>query len=75
MNQVLPIIGVSIWLIAKVLVLFALVIYGIFAFVVLRQIQLMTDTLEVGFEGPIRMLGISHLVFSLVIFVLALIIL
>lgn len=75
MTEVLPILGVSVWLIVKALVLFALVIYGIFAFVVLRQIQLMTDTLEVGFEGPIRMLGVSHFVFSLVIFVLALIIL
>lgn len=75
MTEVLPVIGVSIWLIAKVLVLIALAIYGIFAFVVLRQIQLMTNTLEVGFEAPVRMLGISHLVFSLIIFVLALIIL
>ena len=75
MTQVLPILGVSVWLIAKVLVLFALTIYAIFAFVVVRQIQLMTDTLEVGFEAPIRFLGISHLIFSLVIFVLALIIL
>lgn len=75
MTEVLPIIGVSVWLIAKILVLIALAIYSIFAFVVLRQIQLMTDTLEVGFEAPVRMLGISHLIFSLVIFVLALIIL
>lgn len=75
MTQVLPIIGVSAWLIAKVLVLVALAIYGVFAFVVMRQIQLMIDTLEVGFEAPIRMLGISHFVFSLIIFVLALIIL
>jgi len=71
----LPIIGVSIWLIVKILVLFGLVIYSIFAFVVLRQIRLMTDTLEVGFEAPIRMLGFVHLVFALVIFVLALMIL
>lgn len=75
MTEALPIVGVSVWLIAKVLVLIALAIYGIFAFVVLRQIQLMTDTLEVGFEAPIRMLGISHLALSLVIFVLALVIL
>jgi len=75
MTPVLPIVGISVWLIAKVVVLFALALYAIFAFVVLRQIQLMTDTLEVGFEGPIRLLGISHLIFSLVIFVLALIIL
>lgn len=75
MTEVLPVIGVSIWLIAKVCVLIALAIYGIFAFVVLKQIQLMIDTLEVGFEGPIRTLGISHLALSLVVFVLALIIL
>ncbi len=75
MTEVLPIVGVSVWMIIKVLVLVAFAIYGVFAFVVLRQIQLMTDTLEVGFEAPIGMLGISHFVFSLVIFVLALIIL
>jgi hypothetical protein len=69
----LPIIGVSVWLIIKVLVLIGLGIYAIFALVVLRQIQLMTDTLEVGFETPVRMLGVAHFAFSLLIFVLALI--
>ncbi|MEJ2441782.1 MAG: hypothetical protein P8Y06_02590, partial [Patescibacteria group bacterium] len=67
------IIGVSVWLIIKVLVLLGLAIYAIFALVVLRQIQLMTDTLEVGFETPVRLLGVVHLAFSLLIFVLALI--
>ena len=59
------IIGLDVWLVAKYLVVFALVIYAIFAWVVLRQIQLMTDTLEVGFETPVRLLGIFHLLFAL----------
>jgi hypothetical protein len=71
--DVLPIIGVSVWMILKILVLVGLAIYAIFALVVLRQIQLMTDTLEVGFEAPIRMLGVAHFAFSLLIFVLALV--
>ncbi|MGB6838992.1 MAG: DUF5657 family protein [Microgenomates group bacterium] len=73
--QTLPIIGISIWLIAKVLVLFALAIYIAFAFVVLRQIKLMIATLEVDFETPVKILGSVHLIFSILIFILALIIL
>lgn len=67
--------GVSIWGIAKVFVLFALFLYFVFALVVVRQIQLMTDTLEVGFETPVKMLGYVHLIFSILVFIIALIIL
>jgi len=75
MTGIIPIIGVSIWFIAKIMVLFGLIIYSIFAAVVVRQVQLMTDTLEVGLEKPIRFLAIAHLIFSLFVFLLALVIL
>lgn len=67
--------GVSIWGIAKVFVLFALFLYFVFALVVVRQIQLMTDTLTVGFETPVKILGFVHLIFSILVFIIALIIL
>lgn len=67
--------GVSVWGIAKIFVLFALFLYTIFALVVVRQIQLMTDTLEVGFETPVKILGFAHLVFSILVFIIALVIL
>jgi len=42
-----------------------LVLYLIFAIVVLRQVKLMTDTLEVGFEGPILAAAWFHLILAL----------
>ena len=63
----------SIWFIAKILVLIAIAIYIIFAFVVLRQVTIMVKTLEVGFELPIRVIAWGHLMFAIGAFVLALI--
>lgn len=67
--------GISIWSVAKVFFLFALLIYIGFALVVVRQVQLMTDTLEVGFERPVRILALAHLIVSAGVFLLALVIL
>lgn len=75
MTGLLPFINISIWAVAKVFVALALALYVIFGLVVVRQVQLMTDTLEVGFETLVRILAIGHLVFSIVVFILALIIL
>jgi len=73
--SMISLIGISIWSIAKIFVALALVLYIVFGLVVVRQVQLMIDTLEVGFETFIRALAIGHLVFSIVVFALALIIL
>lgn len=75
MTGLIPFINLSIWAVAKIFVALALALYVIFGLVVVRQVQLMTDTLEVGFEMFVRMLAIGHLVFSIVVFILALIIL
>ena len=61
----IPILGTSVWLVAKIFVLFALVIYVVFAAIVVRQVQLMNETLEVGLEKPILSLAVAHLIFSL----------
>ena len=66
---------IDIWEIAKWIVMFSFLLYVIFAAVVVRQIQLMTNTLEVGFETPIKILGYIHLLGSVLIFILALFIL
>lgn len=73
--ELLPFIGISVWAIAKVFVVFALILYTIFALVVVRQVQLMTDTLEVGFERPIQVLALIHLLFAVSVLIFALIIL
>lgn len=71
----LPIFGISVWLIAKICALILLAIYLVFALVVVRQVQLMTDTIEVGFEGPIRVFSFLHLAFAVIIFIAAILIL
>jgi hypothetical protein len=55
--------------------MFALSLYLIFALVIIRQVALMTQTLDVGFEVPIKLLTYIHLGFAIVVFILALIIL
>ena len=71
----IPFLGISVWTIAKAMLSFALLLYTIFAAVVVRQVQLMTDTLEVGLETPIKLLAMAHLLLSVGVFILALIIL
>ncbi|OGM78278.1 hypothetical protein A2188_02185 [Candidatus Woesebacteria bacterium RIFOXYA1_FULL_43_9] len=71
--MILPVI--SIWLVAKVFLCFAIFLYIVFAFVIVRQVSIMLATLELGFETPIRILSWLHLLFAIAVFVLALLIL
>jgi len=75
MTGVIPILNISIWLIAKIIALILLGMYLIFALVVVRQVQLMTSTVEVGFESPIRLFSYLHLIFAIIIIAVAIIIL
>jgi hypothetical protein len=71
----IPLLGISVWLIAKIFILFGLVIYFVFALVVVRQVQLMTETLAVGFETQLKILSYLHLAFAILVFLAALIVL
>lgn len=73
--MIIPIWGVSIWLVVKILVLILLAMYLVFALVIVRQVQLMTDTLQLGFEFPVKVLSFVHLIFAIFVFLSALIIL
>ncbi|MCX6706414.1 MAG: hypothetical protein NTV24_04950 [Candidatus Woesebacteria bacterium] len=73
--EVIPLIGVSVWLAVKIFVLLFLAIYIIFALVVIRQIKLMSETLDMGLNLPIRFVGWAHFLFAVGIFVIALLIL
>ncbi len=73
--ETIPLIGISVWLVAKIFVLIALAIYIVFAAVIVKQVSLMIKTVEVGFEAPIKFVAWGHLLFALGIFVLAIIIL
>jgi hypothetical protein len=62
----------AILLIIKIFALVGLFLYAIFAFVLVRQEQLMAHVLEESFEPIIRIMAIGHLIVALGIFILAL---
>lgn len=61
-----------IWNLTKILFLFAFLIYMIFAVVVVRQFYLMTTTIKVGFEFPLRLFAWVHLFAAILVFLFAL---
>ncbi len=65
----------SIWFFVKIAALILLALYMVFALVVVRQTRLMTNTLKLGFETPIKVLSYVHLGFAVFVFLTALIIL
>jgi hypothetical protein len=67
--------GFSLWTIAKVFVLFALLVYSAFAGVVVKQVQVMTQTLKSSFSSYLKLVSVIHLILSLAVLVLALVIL
>jgi hypothetical protein len=65
----------SIWLLVKAAFLLGILIYIVFAVIVVRQVKIMMEALDVGFEKVIRLLAYLHLLGSIASFLLALIIL
>ena len=63
----------AVWGVVTLFVLVGLGVYVVFAGVVVRQVKLMTDTLEVGFEMPIRLFSLILLVVSIAMFLYALV--
>lgn len=71
----IPIVNISVWLVAKIFVIIVLVLYCIFALVVVKQVQLMTDTIDTGSEFSIKLLSFAHLAFAAIVLIVALTIL
>ena len=67
--------GLSVWFLAKIAAIILLVMYLIFALVVVRQVRLMTDTLQLGFESFVKGLSYLHLIFAVLVLLAAIIIL
>lgn len=65
----------NIWFLFKALSIVLLGMYLVFSLVVVRQVKMMTDTLQLGFEGLVRTLAYTHLIFAVLVFLSALIIL
>ena len=71
----IPIIGIQIWLLIKIAILILLGMYLLFSWVVVRQVRLMTDTLQLGFEDFVKALSYFHLFFAIFVFLAAVLIL
>lgn len=65
----------QIMLALKFAVMIGLAVYAGFAFIMVRQEQLMTDVLEEGFESVLRLLVLIHLVAAVGVIFLAFILL
>jgi hypothetical protein len=69
------IMNIQIWQIAKVLVCFVLLFYTVFAFVIVRQVNLMTDTVKLSLEWLIKTIAFAHLVGAIFVLLIAILIL
>lgn len=61
----------SVWTLAKIFVCFTLLLYVVFALVVVRQIFLMTETLNGQLELPLKTIGILHLLGAIFVLLIA----
>lgn len=59
--------------ILKLFVLFGVAIYITFAVVLIKQVRIMTSTIDVGLEWPIKVVSYLHLAFAILVFLFALV--
>jgi hypothetical protein len=69
------IMGIQIWQVVKIIVCFSLLFYVIFAFVIIRQVNLMTDTVKLSLEWLIKAIAFAHLIGAIFILLIAILIL
>lgn len=55
----------------KIGLLFFLLLYIVFSFIVSKQVNLMTKTLQVGLDNILRSIALLHLIVSVLVFVYA----
>lgn len=67
--------NLKIWMIIKGLVIIGLGVYLGFAIIIIRQVGLMSKTLNGEFAAPIKLISWIHLLVALGVFLLALVIL
>lgn len=65
----------NLWFLGKIAFLFAIAIYVFFAFVVVKQVFLMTSTIQTGVEFFVKTIAWMHLLAAITVFLLALVIL
>ena len=67
--------GVTVWDGVKWLIVLGLGLYLVFAVVAVRQVQLMSRTINVALEWPIKLLATIHLAVAVVVLLAAIVVL
>ncbi len=67
--------GFTVWSVIKILVLIFLCLYIAFSLVLIKQVQMMTTTLEIGFEKELKLLSIIHFLFAIAVLIFSILIL
>lgn len=76
MGQILTtILNINIWQVGKIFVLIGLGVYAIFAFVVVRQVKLMTQVVSGMLTGFLRLGSWLFFLFSIFVFIFTLLVL
>lgn len=60
-------------MILKIASIVLLLLYFVYAFVIVRQVNLMTQTLDVAFKKPLKFFAIFHLCYALLLLLYAII--
>lgn len=74
-NFLQSLITLDVWGVVKVLILFGLGLYLVFALVVIRQVQLMSKSLNGSLDLPLRLIALVHLGLVIGVFLFALVVL
>ena len=69
------ILNVSIWAVAKIMVIIALSIYLVFAFVVVRQVNMMTKVVSGDLSWAIKVIAWTHFFFTVFVVFMSVVIL
>lgn len=74
-NFINSILNINIWGIGKVFALIGLGVYVVFAFIVVRQVKLMTEVVSGILTGFLRIISWLFFLFSIFVFVFVLLVL
>ena len=71
----LNLLNIDVWLFVKLAYIIALLLYLVFAFMVIREVDHMNRTLKGVFNLPIKLIALLHFVFATLVLFLAIIVL
>jgi len=68
-------INIQIWSVVKLFILFALGLYLVFAYMVIREVNLMSRTIQGVFNLPIKIIAWLNLLLAVLVFIFSLVVL